>query len=93
MNNPIFSQSAIFRLQQLASSVHKHSGERHKLSDPGSLRTLLLFAAQAPTPGIAMEYQAFIRILNRDERDALEKRGIPLAPAAPGRASLGRKAV
>ena len=79
MSTPIFSQAAIFRLQQLAGSVHKHNGVRHKLSEPDSLLALLRYGAQAPTPGIALQYQAFIRILNRIEKDALRAQGVPLA--------------
>jgi len=83
VSTPIFSQAAIFRLQQLAGSVHKHSGVRHKLSEPDSLLTLLRYGAQAPTPGIALQYQAFIRILNRAEKDALRARGVPLVASLP----------
>jgi hypothetical protein len=94
VNTPIFSQAAIFRLQQLAGSVHKHSGIRHKLSEPNNLLTLLRYAAQAPTPGIAMQYQAFVRILDRSEKEALQARGIPLvASIAEDSSGLGRKAI
>lgn len=86
MNNPIFSQAAIFRLQQLASSVHKNTGTRHKLSDPSSMMALLRYAAEAPTANIAIQYQAFIRILTRAEREDLLKRGVPLMPAPPAMA-------
>lgn len=81
MNNPLFSQSAIFRLQQLASAVHKHKGVRHKLSDPTSMMTLLRYASQAPTPEIALQYQAFVRVLTREERGSLQQRGIAVEPA------------
>lgn len=83
MNNPIFSQAAIFRLQQLASAVHKQTGVRHKLSEPNNLMALLRYSSSAPTGGIALQYQAFVRILTLAERDALVVRGIPLAPASP----------
>ncbi|MDQ2076228.1 hypothetical protein [Marinimicrobium sp. ABcell2] len=94
MNIPIFSQAAIFRLQQLAGAVHKHSGVRHKLSEPNNLLMLLRYASQAPTPGIAMQYQAFIRILNRTEKSSLQARGVPLVASIPAEATeLGREAV
>lgn len=83
MNNPIFSQAAIFRLQQLGSAVHKHTGTRYKLSEPSNLMALLRYGSTAPTANIALQYQAFIRILTLAERDALVARDIPLAPAAP----------
>lgn len=93
MNNPIFSQAAIFRLQQLASAVHKHNGIRHKLSEPNNLMALLRYSSSAPTGVIALQYQAFIRILTLAERDALAARDIPLAPVAPGQAAaLKRRA-
>lgn len=83
MSTPIFSQAAIFRLQQLAGAVHKHSGVRHKLSEPSSLLTLLRYGAQAPTPGIALQYQTFIQILDRTEKDALRAQDVPLVAALP----------
>lgn len=92
MSTPIFPQAAIFRLQQLAGSVHKHSGVRHKLSDPDSLFALLRYGAQAPTPGIALQYQAFIRSLNRSERDALHAQGVPLSASSPDDVSARTKA-
>lgn len=93
MNNPIFSQAAIFRLQQLASAVHKHTGVRHKLSEPNTLMTLLRYSSTAPTAGIALQYQAFIRILTLAERNALVERGIPLKPAEPEQAAELRQQV
>ncbi len=91
MNKPIFSQAAIFRLQQLASSVHKQTGVRHKLSEPNNLMALLRYSSSAPTGGIALQYQAFIRILTLSERSALVERGIPLAPASPGQAATSKR--
>lgn len=93
MTNPIFSQAAIFRLQQLASAVHKHAGIRHKLSEPDNLMALLRYSSMAPTGNIALQYQAFIRILTLVERTALVERGIPLEPASPERAAELRQQV
>jgi len=96
VNTPIFSQAAIFRLQQLAGSIHKHSGVRHKLSEPDSLFALLRYGAKAPTPGIALQYRAFIQILNRTEKDALRAQDVPLIatlPSEPSASAFGGKAI
>lgn len=91
MNNPIFSQAAIFRLQQLASAAHKYAGIRYKLSEPKDLMALLRYSATAPTGSIALQFQAFVRILTLAERDALAERGIPLEPTSPAQAAALRR--
>jgi len=80
MSTPIFSQAAIFRLQQLAGAVHRQTGVRYKLSNLEHLIALLQVAAQTTHPEVALHYRAFFSLLNSAQRQSLTQNGW----AAPG---------
>jgi hypothetical protein len=82
METLIFSQSAIFRLQQLGSAHYHHTGERHKLATEEGILSLLRDSALIGNRKVRSAYDAFIMELNKRQLDALTARGVKLrAPA------------
>lgn len=84
MTTPIFSQAAIYRLQQLAAAVHRQTGVRHRLSTPASLAALLSYSERTQNPEVATCYQAFNRLLDEDQRQSLQRQGVTIKPPATG---------
>jgi hypothetical protein len=80
MDTLIFSQSAIFRLQQLGSHYYHYSGVRHKLATPEGILDLLKAAALAEETNVRACYDAFVMELNKRQIDALSDRGVMLRP-------------
>ena len=80
MDNLIFSQSAIFRLQQLGSNYYHHSGIRHKLATPEGIIDLLKATSLANEDDVRACYDAFVMELNKRQIDALASRGVTLRP-------------
>ena len=78
MDTLIFSQTAIFRLQQLGSQYYHHTGERHKLANEGGILELLQTSALITDRKVRSAYDAFLRELNKRQIDALTERGIRL---------------
>ena len=78
MDTLIFSQSAIFRLQQLVSQHYHHTGVRHKLATQEGILDLLREAALVTDKKVRNSYDAFVRELNKRQIDALAERGIKL---------------
>ena len=78
MDTLIFSQTAIFRLQQLASNYYNHSGVRHKLAHESGILDLLREAATVTDRKVRSSYDAFIGELNKRQIDALAMRGVAL---------------
>lgn len=78
METLIFSQSAIFRLQQLGSLYYHHTGERHKLSSEAGILGLLRESALSGDRKVRNAYDAFILELNKRQLDALAARGLKL---------------
>lgn len=76
MNRLIFSQSAVFRLQQLASQVHQETGVRHKLSTTQGIVDLLTDGGKYLTGDIKSCYEAFVLELNERQINALGTEGI-----------------
>lgn len=76
MNSLIFSQKAVYRLQQLASHVYRHSGVRHKLSQEHEMMQLLRDSVFSSDPGVRRCYEAFTMELNQHQLNALIARGI-----------------
>lgn len=88
MDTLIFSQSAIFRLQQLGSRFYHHSGVRHKLATPQGILDLLNDTSRMHEHDVRACYDAFVMELNKRQLDALAERGVvlrqPLKIAANG---------
>lgn len=78
MDTLIFSQSAIFRLQQLGSQYYQHTGVRHKLATPQGILDLLKDSALSREGEVRSCYDAFVMELNKRQIDALAARGVTL---------------
>ena len=78
MDTLIFSQTAIFRLQQLGSHYFHHTGIRHRLADQAGILNLLKESALVSERKVRSAYDAFILELNKRQIDALAERGIKL---------------
>lgn len=78
MDTLIFSQSAIFRLQQLVSQHYHHTGVRHKLANQEGILDLLRESALITDRKVRNSYDAFVLELNKRQIDALSDRGITL---------------
>ena len=78
MDTLIFSQTAIFRLQQLGSQYYRQTGERHKLANESGILELLQSSAVISDSQVRNAYDAFVLELNKRQIDALTQRGIKL---------------
>ncbi len=78
MDKLIFSQTAIFRLQQLGSQYYHSTGERHKLANESGILDLLRDSAILSDSNVRMAYDAFVMELNKRQIDDLAQRGIKL---------------
>ena len=78
MDTLIFSQTAIFRLQQLGSQYYHHTGERHRLANESGILSLLQNSALIADRNVRAAYDAFVMELNKRQIDALTQRGIKL---------------
>jgi hypothetical protein len=78
MDNLIFSQTAIFRLQQLGSQYYRQSGVRHRLANENGILELLQSSAVMTDSEVRSAYDAFVMELNKRQIDALIERGIKL---------------
>jgi hypothetical protein len=78
MDTLIFSQTAIFRLQQLGSQYYRLTGERHKLATQEGILTLLRDSALVSDRKVRRCYDAFVEELNSRQIDSLKVRNITL---------------
>lgn len=78
----IFSQAAIYRLQQLASLVYRHTGKRFKLSGFDSQLQLLRAATASAHPEVQACCGHLAGELNPHQLALLNKSGIPLASSS-----------
>lgn len=78
MDTLIFSQTAIFRLQQLGSQYYHHTGERHRLANESGILELLQSSSLVADRKVRTAYDAFVMELNKRQIDALTQRGIKL---------------
>ncbi len=78
MDTLIFSQTAIFRLQQLGSQYYHLTGVRHKLATQEGILDLLREAALTSEQSVSNCYDSFVIELNKRQIDALADRGIKL---------------
>lgn len=72
----IFSQSGVFRLQQLASQVHNITGIRHKLSDESDMIDMLRGCAGSDHKTIQAYFAAFAGELEAEQIEELFARGV-----------------
>ena len=94
MDTLIFSQTAIFRLQQLGSQYYHLTGVRHKLATQEGILDLLREAALTSERNVSNCYDNFVLELNKRQIDALADRGIKLQqPLQESFASPMRKAM
>jgi hypothetical protein len=84
MDSLIFSQIAIFRLQQLGSQYYRQSGVRHRLANENGIIELLRSSAVITERGVSGAYDAFVMELNVRQIDALAERGIRLRKPTQG---------
>lgn len=88
MDTLIFSQSAIFRMQQLASCVYHKTGIRHRMATQDGMLSLLNEAGASADRDVRHYYDAFVRELNNRQLELLAARNVKMRQ--PG--SLVRKA-
>lgn len=71
MEKIIFSQSGVYRLQQLASQVRSITGIRHRLSDESAMIELLRSCASSKHQVIQTYLAAFTSELNEQQKSSL----------------------
>jgi hypothetical protein len=76
MESLVFSQSALYQLQQLSKAVRDKTGVRHRLSDPKSVITLLRFSSTSPDADIFMYFGRFTNELEAEQKAYLQSRGL-----------------
>lgn len=92
MDTLIFSQTAIFRMQQLASCVYHKTGVRHRMATPDGMLSLLKEAGTSSDRDIRQYYDAFVLELNKRQLDMLEARNVKMRQPFAGSAPQIRKA-
>lgn len=80
MDTLIFSQTAIFRMQQLASCVYHKTGVRHRMATQEGMLSLLREAGDSSDRDIRLYYDAFVQELNQRQLDLLEERNVKMRP-------------
>jgi len=78
MQSLVFSQTAVYQLQQLSKAVRDKTGIRHRLSDPKSVISLLRYSSTSPDANIFRYFGRFTNELEIEQRDYLQGRGLML---------------
>lgn len=78
MDTLIFSQTAIFRMQQLASCVYHKTGIRHRMATQDGMLALLRDAGSSTDSDIRQYYDSFVMELNKRQVDMLEARDVSM---------------
>lgn len=78
MDTLIFSQTAIFRMQQLASCVYHKTGVRHRMATQEGMLSLLKESGASSDRDIRQYYDAFVIELNKRQLDMLEARNVKM---------------
>ncbi|MDR7088738.1 MULTISPECIES: hypothetical protein [Cellvibrio] len=78
MDTLIFSQTAIFRMQQLASCVYHKTGVRHRMATQDGMLALLREAGASADRDIRQYYDSFVMELNKRQLDMLEARDVSM---------------
>lgn len=76
MEKLIFSQSGVYRLQQLASQFHHITGVRHKLSNESEMINLLRDCSESKDKVIQTYFAAFTGELDEAQSNSLRRRGV-----------------
>ncbi len=76
MEKLIFSQSGVYRLQQLASQVHSITGVRYRLSDSDAMLELLRKCSRSGDKVIQTYFAAFSNELDDDQMETLVSQGV-----------------
>ncbi len=79
MDQLLFSQGALYQLQQLVKAVRTKTGVRHRLSQQKDIFSLLRYSCTSPDTNIADYYALFINELDQDQKDYLQGRGLLLS--------------
>ena len=78
MDTLIFSQTAIFRMQQLASCLYHKTGVRHRMATQEGMLELLRNGGTSRDAEVREYYDAFVLELNKRQLDMLEARNVKL---------------
>lgn len=78
MDTLIFSQTAIFRMQQLASCLYHKTGTRHRMATQEGMLGLLRDAGSSADKDIRQYYDAFVIELNKHQLEMLEARNVSM---------------
>lgn len=78
MDTLIFSQTAIFRMQQLASCLYHRTGVRHRMATQEGMLDLLRDGGASRDAEVREYYDAFVLELNKRQLDMLEARNVKL---------------
>lgn len=78
MDTLIFSQTAIFRMQQLASCIYHKTGTRHRMATPEGMLDLLREGAASSDREVRDYYDSFALELNKRQLDMLEARNVKM---------------
>jgi hypothetical protein len=78
MDTLIFSQTAIFRMQQLASCVYHKTGTRHRMATQEGMLALLRDSGSSADRDIRQYYDSFVMELNKRQLDMLEARDVSM---------------
>jgi hypothetical protein len=79
MDNLLFSQNALYQLQQLVKPVRDKTGVRHRLSNQTDLFSLLRYSCTSPDRVISEYYSLFIDELDEAQKAYLQSRGLLLS--------------
>lgn len=88
MDTLIFSQTAIFRMQQLASCVYHKTGIRHRMATQEGMLSLLKESGASSDRDIRQYYDAFVIELNKRQLEMLEARDVKMRQ--PFTSSMGQ---
>lgn len=88
MDTLIFSQTAIFRMQQLASCVYHKTGVRHRMATQEGMLSLLKESGASSDRDIRQYYDAFVIELNKRQLEMLEARDVKMRQ--PFTSSMGQ---
>lgn len=76
MDTLIFSQAAIFRMQQLATSYYHKTGIRYRMATQEGMLDLLREASASNDRSVRECYDAFVVTLNKRQIDMLAARKV-----------------
>jgi hypothetical protein len=76
MDSLIFSQIAIFRMQQLVSCFYHKTGIRHRMATQDGMLALMRDASSSTDSDIRLYYDAFVMELDNHQLDMLEAHNV-----------------